>query len=121
MNSIGNFSPEIMKEIEQKGYHILNTSLPKGSYPNEFSKFPTLKDIKIGEIYVLRLFVKMPNKILQNIDSGLIDVEIIDKSQNRYTAKILTLLPDFFPLSKGKSIEIKKEEILYQQNSVGHN
>jgi len=116
MQNFGNFSPVVLEEIQQKGYHILNKSLPKGSYPNEFPKFHTLNEIKIGETFVLRLFVKIPNNILQNIDSGLIDVKIVKKIKNGYKAEILTLLPDFFPLSKGKIIEIKKEEILYQQS-----
>ena len=121
MKNYGNFNPEILKEIEQKGYHILNKSLNKGSYPNEFPKFPKLNNIDVGGIYVLRLFVRIPNTISQNIDSGMIDVKIIEKSNNGFIAEILTLLPDIFPIFKGQKIEIKKEEILYEMNTDVYN
>jgi hypothetical protein len=115
MSIIGKFSPEIEKEIDEKGYHVLNQSLPANSYPNPFPKNNNLKEIKIGKSYTIRLFIKMQSGLMSRIDSGLIDIRIVNKTENDYTGEILTLLPPNFPLAKGQNINITKDEILYEQ------
>ena len=115
MSNIGNFSPDVGNELNIKGYHFLNTSLPLNSYPNKFPKFEKVNEIGIGKIYTLRLFVKLPSAGIGMIESGLLDVKVISKSKKGFIGVIQTLLPDTFPISKGQNIEIKKEEILYEQ------
>ena len=115
MGNTGTFSPEIENELNIKGYHFLNTTLPLISYPNKFPKFEKVKEISIGKIYTLRLFVKLPSAGIGMIESGLLDVKVISKSKKGFIAVIQTLLPDTFPIAKGQNIEIKKEEILYAQ------
>ncbi|MFH1051410.1 MAG: hypothetical protein V1779_10845 [bacterium] len=115
ISNIGKFRPEIEKEIEDRGYHILNQSLPSNSYPNKFPKFKKLDEIKIGKIYTIRLFIRITNSRYPTIDSGLVDIKITRKTKDNYIGEILTLLPDSFPLTKGQSINLKKEEILYEQ------
>lgn len=111
----GKFSPEVEKEINEKGYHILNLSLPSNCYPNEFPKYKKIDKIKIGKIYTIRLFIKVHPGLNSNIDSGLIDIKIISITSDGYSGEILTLLPNNFPLSKGQNLNIKMEEILYEQ------
>jgi hypothetical protein len=112
---VGKFSPEIEKEINEKGYHILNTSLPPSSYPSKFPPYPKIKEIKVGNSYVIRLFVKIKSGGLKKIDSAFLVIKIIMKSEDDYLGEILTLLPGNFPLAKGQNIKIKREEILFEQ------
>ncbi len=115
MIGFGKFSPEIEKEIDQKGYHILNPSLPLGSYPNVFPKYQKIKEIRIGCIYAVRLFVKITKGNSYSIDSGMIDIKIIMKAKEDFIGEIITLLPGNFPVSKGQNIPIKSDEILFEQ------
>lgn len=114
MNNLGKFSDEILEELNQKGYHFLNTSFPENNYPNKFPNFKKLKEIKIGKIYAVRAFIKLKPGLDVNIDSGMIDIKIIRKSNENYEGEILTLLPNNFPISKGQNISFKKDEILYE-------
>ncbi len=98
-----------------KGYHIYSYALPVEDYPNSFIVENTPKEIKIGKRYTLRLFVKIENGFAKTIDSGLIDVKILKKVTKGFLAEVLTLLPEGFPLKKGQKIEVKREEILYEQ------
>jgi len=113
----GKFSPEIENEIIAKGYHIYNYALAVEDYPNSFINENTPKEIEIGKRYTLRLFVKIEKGLMKTIDSGLIDIKIIRKDKDSFLAEILTLLPVGFPLRKGQRIDVKKEEILYEQVS----
>ncbi len=115
MQNIGKFSPEIEREIMTKGYHILDQALSSDSYPNPFPKYPVLNQIKIGYRYTIRLFIKIKSAVPAKIDSGLIDVKIISKSEDNYVGEIQTIIPDDFPLSKGQHIILKKSEILFEQ------
>ena len=57
----------------------------------------------------------MDSNIHANIDSGLIDIKIINNVSDAYLGEILTLLPKTFHLSKGQNLKIKEKEILYEQ------
>ena len=114
MNNLGTFSKEILDELNQKGYHFLNTSFSQDKYPNIFPKYKKLNEIKIGKIYAVRAFIKLKPEPIVNIDSGLIDIKIIRKSNEHYEGEILTKVPLNFPISKGQIIAFKKDEILYE-------
>jgi len=115
MANIGEFSTKVENDLLMKSYHILNTSFAPDSYPNRFPKFKKINKIKIGGVYVVRLFVKNYSGETYQIDSGMIDIKINTKKSGGFGAEILTLLPSGFPLSKGQIIDVKKEEILYEQ------
>ena len=115
----GIFQEEIETELDSKGFHVYNQKKAKdGCYPYTFSGYKNINfvDVSIGEIYTIRLFVKLKIKKMEKIDSGLIDIQIISKSENKITGKILTELPHDFPVLKGANIEVKIEELLYEQN-----
>jgi hypothetical protein len=114
MNKFGTFSKEILEELNKKRYHFLNTSLSEDNYPNKFPAFKKISEIKIGKIYTVRAFIKLKPGINSNVDSGLMDINIIRKTDDYYEGEILTNLPKNFPLSKGQIVNFKKEEILYE-------
>jgi hypothetical protein len=113
---IGKLSSEIEKEIDKKGFHILRKSFAKNKmYPNQFPEYSEIDEIGIGKKYSIRLFVKHIQNGIEIIDSGMIDVEIQKINNDKYSSKILTLLPSHFPIRKGDSIFLTKDEILYEQ------
>ncbi len=114
--NIGRFSPTIEKEINDKGYHVLNQSLPSNSYPNTFPPHINPDKIHDGKIYAIRLFFNVSTGVIPRIDSGLISIKIISHTEDKFVAEILTLLPIDFPLSKGQHIILTRDEILFEQS-----
>jgi len=114
----GNFDKEIEAEIEKNGYHILNKSKAKikGNYPNEFPLYKEIENVKVGEVYAIRAFVKNKRDGIERVDSGLIDVHIMSIDERDFTAAILTLLPPNFPIAKGQKIKVTDDQLLFKQN-----
>ncbi len=54
------------------------------------------------------------------IDGGLIDLKIEHIDDDEIFGVIITQLPKEFPLEKGSSLEIYKEEILYKTEVTKH-
>ncbi len=119
MNNTGNFHSDIADEIRARGFHILDKARARitGNYPNPFPELPELQTIELGKSYVVRLFIKSEAQGIERIDSGVIDVRIIEKLGSIYNGVIETLLPPSFPLKKGGNIFLKIEQILYRQTS----
>lgn len=112
--SIRRFASDIENEIELKGYHILNRNRAHKDYPLDFSQFGNIDQIIVGNTYTIRLFVKIGNIGLK-VESGFADIKIIMKLDDIYTGRIETQLPAEFPVKKGHSLKLRKEEILYGQ------
>jgi hypothetical protein len=112
---IGKLSKDIEEEIEDKGFHIFRKSYSiRNMYPNAFPDYGEIKQINIGSIYAVRLFVKNIREYPERIDSGFIDVKIESSSKGTYLSEILTLLPETFPIKKGDKLILSHDELLYE-------
>lgn len=112
----GKLSSEIDKEINKKGFHILRKTFVKNNmYPNKFPDYGEIEQIRVGNRYTLRLFIKHRQNGEERIDGGMVDVKILKQEGDNFSGEILTLLPNNFPLKKGDCINLSKDEILFEQ------
>jgi len=117
MTDSGRFSSDIENELATKGFHILtklHAQCP-GNYPNQFPEHPSLETIQLNRAYVSRLFVRDTTQETDRVDSGLIVVLIKKIHGYLYTGIIQTVLPPYFPVSKGSKLILSADQILYEQ------
>ena len=109
-------------DITEDGFHIFGRQHTKtpGFYPNVFPSYPELdiSDIKEGDTITIRAFFPTSKKAMPHIDSGHIDLEVkyVDHDAKKVFGNILTELPAAFAISKGNSIELNLDEILFVQD-----
>ena len=112
------------KDVLEEGYHIysLEDAKLKDYYPNKFPDYPgvLLKDLNVGDVITIRVFVKIGTGKNVRIDGGYVDLEVEHIDEQSVFGVIMTALPDKFPLKKGESLEIFQEEILYKSNETEH-
>ena len=112
------------KDVLDEGYHIysLEDAKLKDYYPNKFPDYPgvLLKDLNVGDVITIRVFVKIGTGKNVRIDGGYVDLEVEHIDEQSVFGVIMTALPDKFPLKKGESLEIFQEEILYKSNETEH-
>jgi len=112
------------KDVLEEGYHIysLEDAKLKDYYPNKFPDYPgvLLKDLNVGDVITIRVFVKIGTGKNVRIDGGYVDLEVEHIDEQSVFGVIMTALPDKFPLKKGESLEIFQEEILYKSNLIEH-
>ncbi len=110
---------DFYNEIMEDKYHILSLKNAKtpGFYPNQFPDYPGVKirQLKVGDLITIRAFFPIGTGTPAQVDSGLIDLEVEHVETDHLFAVIRTQLPDEFVLSKGESIELWEDEILYKK------
>jgi len=110
-------------DLTENGFHIFSRQHAKDVefYPNPFPSHPQLgmAHIKKGDRITVRAFFPTSKSRMPRIESGLIDLEVeaIDPDAGIVFGNILTQLPATFPLSKGTSIELSLDEILFLKDS----
>ena len=113
---------EFFQELTEDGYHIFSRQHAKDRdfYPNAFPSFPELNisDIKEHDRITIRAFFSTSKTAKPQIDSGHIDLEVedVDHDAKKVFGNILTELPETFALSKGTTIELDLDEVLFKQD-----
>ena len=113
---------EFFQDLTENGYHIFSRQQAKDRdfYPNAFPSFPELDiaDIKVRDRITVRAFFSTSKTAKPQIDSGHIDLEVeyVDHEAKKVFGDILTELPATFALSKGTTIELDLDEVLFKQN-----
>ena len=112
---------EFFHDLTENGMHIFSRKHANspGFYHNAF---PSFRDLDISEIkesdrITIRAFFPMSKTAQPQIDSGYIDLEVewVDHNAKKVFGNILTQLPATFALSKGTTIELDLDEILFLQ------
>jgi hypothetical protein len=116
--------PAFLGDIKEEGYHVYNlknTKIP-GYYPPELPDYPgiSLKNLKVDDTVTIRVFFGIGKGKNMRIDGGLIELQIEHIDGDEIFGVIITQLPKGFPLEKGTSLEIYKEEILYKADVTEH-
>ncbi len=118
------FNTPFFKDVLDEGYHVysLEEAKLKDYYPNKFPDYPgvLLKDLNVGDVITIRVFVKIGTGKNVRIDGGYVDLEVEHIEDESVFGVIMTALPDKFPLKKAESLEIFQEEILYKSNLTEH-
>jgi hypothetical protein len=116
-----NHHEQFFNDLSENGFHIFSRQHAKtpGFYPNSFPSYPDLyiSDIKENETITIRAFFTASKTAMPQIDSGHIDlqVEYVDREAKEVFGNILTELPATFALSKGTTIELTIDEVLFIQ------
>lgn len=113
--------PPFFSDIREDGYHIYSIKNAKkpSFYPPELPDYPgvTLSDLKQDDIITIRVFFGIGSGKKMRVDGGYVDLEIEVVEKDSAMGSIITELPKEFVLSKGESIEVFEEEILYKSES----
>ena len=113
--------PPFFSEIREDGYHIysLKNAKKPNLYPPEFPDNPgvTLSDLKEDDIITIIVFFGIGSGKKMRVDGGYVDLEIEVVEKDSAMGSIITELPKEFALSKGESIQVFEEEILYKSES----
>lgn len=113
--------PPFFSDIRENGYHIYNLKNAKkpNFYPPEFPDYPGVKlgDLKEDDTITIRVFFGIGSGKKMRVDGGYVDLEIEVVEKDSAMGSIITELPKEFALSKGESIEVFEEEILYKSES----
>lgn len=116
--------PPFFKDIRDDGYHIFSLEKAKepNYYPKEIPDYPGvhLRDLAVDDVIIIRVFFGIGSGTNMRVDGGHIDLEIECIEENSVLANILTKLPTEFSLSKGSSIEVFEDEILYKSEPSDH-
>jgi len=110
---------EFFDDIKEEGYHIFSRQKAKtpGFYPNAFPTYPKIDilEIKENDVITIRAFFALSKNASPQIDGGHIDLEVeyVDQEAKTLFGNIITELPATFALSKGTSIELNLDEILF--------
>lgn len=110
--------PSYFKDIREDGFHIYNldnAEMPN-YYPDELPDFPgvALKELKEDDIITVWVYFGIGSGDDMRVDGGYLDLRIEFVDVEKVLAAVITELPDEFALSKGESIEVFPEEILYK-------
>ena len=122
MNLNANAHKELLNDLTEDRFHIFSRQHAKrtGFYPNAFPSYPELDiaDIQEGDTITIRAFFPTSNAAMPKIDSGHIDlkVEHVDQDAKTIFGEIRTELPATFALSKGTTIELTLDEVLFVHN-----
>ena len=106
-------------DLIENGFHIFSRRHARDPdfYPNPFPSYPQVRiaDLREGDRITVRAFFPTSKVPMPRVDSGHIDLEIeaIDPEAETVFGNILTQLPATFALSKGTSIELNLNEILF--------
>jgi len=109
-------------DLTENRFHIFSRKCAKnvGFYPNEFPSYDELNisDIKESDTITIRAFFPTSKKAMPQVDSGHIDLEVeyVDHHAKTLFGNILTELPATFALSKGTTIEVELNEVLFIQD-----
>ena len=109
-------------DLTEDGFHIFSRQHAKspGFYPSSFPSYPELdiSDIKESDTITIRLFFPTSKTSMPQIDSGHIDLEVeyVDNDAKKVFGNILTEVPATFALSKGTTIELNFDEVLFVQD-----
>ena len=110
--------PPFLSDIREDGYHVysLKNAKTPNYYPKEIPDYPgaALKDLKEDDIITTRVFFGIGKGKNMRIDGGHVDLKVELVEKDTIMAAIITELPVEFALSKGESIELFEEEILYK-------
>jgi len=113
--------PPFFKDIREDGYHIysLNNANKPNFYPPEIPDYPgvNLSDLQEDDTITIRVFFGIGSGKKMRVDGGHVDLKIEVVEKDSAMGLICTELPKEFPLSKGESIEIYEDEILYKSES----
>ena len=113
--------PPFFSDIKEDGYHIysLKNAKKPDFYPPEFPDYPgvNLSDLKEYDIITIRVFFGIGSGKKMRVDGGYVDLEIELVEKDSAMGSIITELPKEFALSKGESLEVFEEEILYKSES----
>lgn len=109
-------------DLTEDGFHIFSRQHAKspGFYPNSFPSYPELdiSDIKESDTITIRAFFPTSKTAMSKIDGGHIDLEVehVDHDAKKVFGNILTELPAAFVLSKGDTMELNFDEVLFVQD-----
>ncbi len=110
--------PPFFSDIKEDGYHVysLKNAKKPNFYPPELPDYPgvPLKDLKEDDIITIRVFFGIGKGKDMRVDGGHIDLRVELIEEDVVMGLIITELPDQFALSKGDSIDVFQEEILYK-------
>ena len=113
--------PPLFLDIKEDGYHIYSLKNAKklNYYPPEFPEYPgvSLEDLKEDDVITIRVFFGIGSGKKMRVDGGHVDLKIEVVEKDSAMGSIITELPKEFALSKGESIQIFEEEILYKSES----
>ena len=101
--------------IEPDRPAFFNPIYRKNCTLTKFPDYGEIEQIRVGNRYTLRLFIKHRQNGEERIDGGMVDVKILKQEGDNFSGEILTLLPNNFPLKKGDCINLSKDEILFEQ------
>jgi hypothetical protein len=113
---------EFFNDLTEDGFHIFSRQHAKrpGFYPNSFPSYSELdcSDLSESDIITIRAFFRTSNAAVPRIDGGHIDLEVeyVDHDAEKVFGNILTELPAMFALSKGTTVELNFDEVLFVQD-----
>jgi hypothetical protein len=113
---------DFFNDLTEDRFHIFSRQHAKsaGFYPNSFPSYPELDitDIKDSDTITIRAFFSTSKTAMPKIDSGHIDLEVeyVDHDAKTVFGNIVTELPATFALSKGTTIEVNLDEVLFIQD-----
>jgi hypothetical protein len=113
--------PPFFSDIKEDGYHIycLKNANKPNFYPPEIPDYPgvNFRDLKEDDTITIRVFFGIGSGKKMRVDGGYVDLKIEVVEKDSAMGSIITELPKEFALSKGESIEVFEEEILYKSES----
>jgi hypothetical protein len=119
-NQKNNPTAEFEADLEKDGFHIFSKIKNKipSFYPSKFSDYELMpiEALKPDDRITIQAFFVISKQPFLQIDSGQIDLEIELIENDTIWSKIVTELPDAFPLAKGTTIALSIDEILYKHD-----
>lgn len=115
-----NPTAEFETDLENDSYHIFSRIKNKipGFYPSKSSDYELMpiEALKPEDRITIQAFFAVAKQPFLQVDNGQIDLEIELIEDDTIWSKIITELPDAFPLSKGTTIALSIDEILYKHD-----
>ena len=109
--------PPFFSDIREDGYHIYNILNAKKPdfYPTDLPEYTGVdfNALREDDIITIRVFFGSGAGKNMRVDGGYLDLKVEFVDENKVLAVITTELPNEFALTKGESIEVFQEEILY--------
>jgi hypothetical protein len=111
-------TPNIFDDIKEKSYVVFSNK--KKDLPNYYTTilndYPgvSIKNLQTHDLFTIKVYVTHGVSLsLPNIVDGYIDLTVESITDVGVVGKIITELPEDFPLKTGSSMEVLEEEILY--------
>lgn len=111
-------TPNIFDDIKEKGYVVFSNKkkdLPN-YYTTLFNNYPgvSIKILNTHDLFTIKVYVAHGVSLsLPRIIDDYIDLTVESITDVGVVGKIITELPEDFPLKTGSSTEVLEEEILY--------